>query len=413
MKSNKMQRVISSALILVIMITGIVFPPRKTEASEVPGAVEESKAVDESEAAEESGTTEDSETSEESETSGITEIEVNEVKDIYNSSLLSSAKQAVSRGVNVSFSFTIERPAYVNIKTNTTSFLGIAKTTSDLAGKNPVVNYGIVNNGADKYIVTENTTYLEPGIYYIHYSKEDDVLNLVEGGNVAPFIHRASVSAQYISRSVEAGTTLNDATKISTNKTYTGFLSSSVRKQSYTFTLQNRCVVYVEANAEVNTGWEFKDGYMKPYDSALNSANINLYTGKMKKIDNMVAFSADKKTATPIKTVLDPGTYYIEIEGASAMYGYTSIRVNATPTDYLAVPKVTEKKQGTKTIKGTAVPKSKIYVYYNDKAYQTTADAKGDFKLTVASKMVKDSIISVYAVNDNKQSKTLKTKVTQ
>ncbi len=378
MKSFKMSKAAGWALIWMIIVTGITFLPEKAEASD------------------------------------ITVIEVNEVKDIYDTSQLSNAKQAVSEGVNVIFSFTVEKPAYVHIETDTTSLLGLAQTTSDLQGNYPVVNYGIVNNGADKYIVTENTTYLEPGTYYIHYYKENETQSLVDSEITAPFTHKVSVSAQYISRTVEAGTALSNATKISTNKkTYKGFFSSSVRSQCYKFTIQKKCVVSVEANAEVNSGWEFKDGFMKAYDPDSNFANINLYNSKLKKVDNMAAYDGDRKTETPIKLVLDPGTYYIEMEDTAgfAMCGYTSIKVNAAHTEYLAVPKVTAKKQGTKTIKGTAVPKSKICIYYNGKAYYTTADSKGAYKLTVASKLVKGNIISAYATKANKQSKTLRAKV--
>ncbi|MGB8451662.1 MAG: hypothetical protein WCD89_04950 [Anaerocolumna sp.] len=378
MKRNNMRKLISLSLLLMIIVTVITILPEKVKADD------------------------------------ITEVEVNEVKDIYDNNQLKQAKQAVSEGVNIIFSFTIEKPAYVYIKTDTTSFLGIAQTTFDLEGEKPVVNYGIVNNGDDKYVIDENTTYLEPGTYYIHYVKEAETQSRVDDEYKAPFTHKVSVSAQYINRTVNAGTTLSNAPKISTNKmTYMGFLSSSVRSQCYKFTIINKCVVFIEASAKVNSGLEYNDGFLKPYDPSAHSANIYLYNSKGKKLEYMAVYDLNKVTNTPIKTVLDPGTYYVELEDAvkPAMYGDTSLKVNASPTKYLAIPKVKVKKPGTKTIEGIAVPDSGITLYYNGKAYNTTTDLKGKYKISVSSKLVKDKIIAVYATKDKKQSKTLKVKV--
>ncbi len=91
------------------------------------------------------------------------------------------------------------------------------------------------------------------------------------------------------------------------------------------------------------------------------------------------------------------------------MYGYTSIKVNAAHTKYLAVPKVTAKKQGTKLIEGTAVPEAQITIYYKGKAYHTTSDTKGKYKVTVSSKLAKGNTLSIYATKAKDQSKTLKT----
>ena len=146
--------------------------------------------------------------------------------------------------------------------------------------------------------------------------------------------------------------------------------------------------------------------YDKEYLGSFNSGTIRVVKGKVSAghitNGNVWAVQTKENALESNKAkITSNGTYTARIDGKSdEYYGMVSFKVTGI-VKAPAAPKIKTAKKNTKVIKGTSKAKLKIYVKYNGKTYQTTANSKGNWTIKVSKKLTAKAKITAYAKNTN------------
>lgn len=104
-------------------------------------------------------------------------------------------------------------------------------------------------------------------------------------------------------------------------------------------------------------------------------------------------WKADELLSGNVYTVTKNGTYVIRAKNSLGLIYQTKVTINDFTVP--SVPKITQYKSGTKTIRGGALANSTVTVYVNKKAYSTKANAKGIYTVNLKSALKVGNKISV------------------
>lgn len=183
--------------------------------------------------------------------------------------------------------------------------------------------------------------------------------------------------------------------EVYTTTTYLGFMPT-----------KNRLSVNNIKLSEDKTYATVTFDYDKEYLGSFNSGTIRIVKGKvparyLSNGDVWAVHTKENALESNKAQITANGTYTARIAGNSDDY-YSMVSFNVTGIVKAPdAPKIKTAKKNTKVIKGTSKAKLKIYVKYNGKTYQTTANSKGNWTIKVSKKLTAKAKITVYAKNTN------------
>lgn len=245
-------------------------------------------------------------------------IRVTPVTDITDVQTVSSTNYEVGTGAySKVVQFTLEKPSYVYVSAYSTvqnpyyNNLGNIRhfsVYSDAKCSN------LVNNDADQQIYGGNKVSkyfcLDAGTYWVYFGKDSKDDRIEESSGEV----RLSVAAQSVNLTATKNGSKARAKAISTDKTVTGFLSSSTRTSWFKFTVAEGTAARVSASLENPMG-------VSSFPLSTTGVTVYKSTNRLITYFNLTD-QTYYQTAASSDMTLSAGTYYIAVTGNESYGGW-------------------------------------------------------------------------------------------